>query len=141
MAEETTGLYAGIVIGSLPPDEGISLTMSTGYAIATDIEKSDAYAMYAVLNGKSAYQEQVSNALNDIHETLTHRKDYPNVGKYQITNIATVAAPNLIEREQNKQWLYGSSIRIDFYFRNIENPAPVETAQEIQETQETQGVE
>lgn len=138
LAQETPTAYADIVVGSLPPDEGICITASAGSPRATDLERANAFTVYAVLNAKSADQKKAADALGDIHEKLTHRHDYPNTANYQITNIGTVAAPSLIGREANSQWLYGSSIRIDFYFRNVPEPPAQDSGSETDETTENE---
>ena len=114
---ETVELYAPIVIGSLPADNGISIAVGSGTAAATFLTKGMAYELTCALNGKHENQQTASDALNDIHQALTQTKTYPSTNTYQITNIETVATPSYIGREAGSQWLYGSSIRIKFFYK------------------------
>lgn len=112
-----SGLYAPILIGALPADNGICCTIAGGWPEATFIDKGMSYELSLVLNGKHESQQMVSDTLNDIHQALTQTKTYPQTDAYQITNIETTASPSYIEREENKQYLYGSSLKVRFYYR------------------------
>lgn len=112
-----------VKIGSLPADNGISVFTGTGYANETFMDKGMAFELHLVLNGKHASQQIVSDALNDLHQYLTQLTDYPATSEYQITDIQTISAPSFIGREENKQYLYGSSLRVKFYMRKVQTNA------------------
>lgn len=116
MAQATTP-YATITAGALPADNGICMTWASGAPQTTFLTKGMPYQMSVVCNGKHTSQRAVSEALGAIHLALTKTKDYPNTPQWQITNIETIAAPSYIGREQNSQWLYGSSLRVKFFLR------------------------
>ena len=109
------GVYADPVSGSLPPSNGISLTIAAGSPRATDQSKGAACELVLALNGKHANQEVVSDALGIIHTNLTQRKVYPSDSRYRMTDIETVGIPSLIDREDDGMWLYGSSLRVKYY--------------------------
>ena len=111
------GLYANIVVGSLPADNGVSMAIGAGHPTATDLVKGMAYELDIVLNTKHRNQRTAFAALCQIHDKLTKATDYPNEPAFQITNISTTAAPNYIDREDTGQWLYGSTLRVNFYYR------------------------
>lgn len=113
---EQTNPYASIVIGPLPPDNGISIAWSTGQ-LETHWDKRAAVTMQAVLNGKNSNAQTVADALNLIHTTLSMTTTYPEAENYQITNISTNSPPCYIGREENNQWLYGSSLTVKFYLK------------------------
>lgn len=114
---QITGLYATIKIGALPADDGICCTIAGGYPEATFLTKGMSYDLDLVLNGKNASQQTVSDALNDIHQALTQTKVYPETAEYQINNIETTSSPSYIGREENKQYLYGSSLKVRFFYK------------------------
>ena len=116
MAQETDP-YATITAGALPADNGICMTWASGSPASTFLNKGMAYQRTIVCNGKHTSQQAVSEALHAIHLALTKTKTYPSAPQWQITDIATVAAPAYLSREQNSQWLYGSSLRVKFYLR------------------------
>lgn len=108
--------YSPVIIGSMPPDNGLSIAIASGAPDATFLTKSTAYSISVVFNGKHSNQQIVSDFLNNAHQALTQATAYPATDTYQITNIETIGAPNYIGREQNNQWLYGSSLAIKFYY-------------------------
>lgn len=117
---EAENPYAPIRIGALPADNGLCMAVSSGAPDSTFMTKSFAYALDIVFNGKHTDAQTVANTLCDIHEALTQRKQYPVTDAYQITDIVTVSAPNMIEREANSQILYGSFLRVKFFYKKGE---------------------
>ena len=117
MAEAAAG--TSIVTGSMPPDNGIAMTGSAGsYPVFLDIGSNE--RMNIVCNGKNTDQQAVINQLDAIHAALTRRKDFPSGTAWQIYAIETTASPRLIGREQNSQWLYGSSLVVKFNVKGID---------------------
>lgn len=111
MAEMACGV--SIVVGSMPPDDGIAMTGgSSSYPIFLDIGSNE--TMNVVCNGKNTSQQTVINQLDKIHKFLTRRKDYPTGNGWKIYAIETVSSPRLLGREANSQWLYGSSLTVKF---------------------------
>lgn len=111
MAQAAAG--AKVVLGSLPPDNGLAMTgNASSYPIFLDIGSNE--QMNVVCNGKNTQQQAVISQLEAIHASLTRRKDFPSTDTWQIYAIETTASPRLIGREQNSQWLYGSSLLVKF---------------------------
>ena len=112
---EATEPYAAIVRGPLPPDNGIAIYMANGTPNATFLNKRIVYDFVLTLNGKHARQQAVAAALNAIHTALTTTKTYPATDDWEICDIETVSFPSYLDREENNQYLYGSSIRVRAY--------------------------
>lgn len=116
MAEQATG--ETIVVGSMPPDNGIAMTgQAAPQSIFLDIGANE--RMSVVCNGKSTDQRAIIQKLDTIHRSLARRKDFPTGDDWQIYAIETVASPRLIGREQNSQWLYGSSLLVKINTKGI----------------------
>lgn len=115
---QATNPYATITAGALPADNGICMTYATGAPATTFLDKGMAYQKTLVCNAKNISQQAAQEALDAIHVALTQTKTYPSGESWQITDIETVAAPSYLDREQNSQWLYGSSLRIKFFLRS-----------------------
>lgn len=116
MAQAAAG--AKVVLGSLPPDNGLAMTgNASSYPIFLDIGSNE--QMNVVCNGKNIQQQAVISQLEAIHASLTRRKDFPSTDTWQIYAIETTASPRLIGREQNSQWLYGSSLLVKFNVKGI----------------------
>lgn len=116
---ESTEPYAPIVYGSDPPIDGICMISSGVGPFQTHLDKGMIYDLPVVLNGKNADQLLLLNDLTKIHETLTRRTSYSDISTdaCQVVDISTTAIPSIIGREQNKQWVCGSSFNVKFYWR------------------------
>ena len=107
--------YAPILVGSLPHDNGLSMAIAAG-SPTYSMDKGARHELTIAFNGKHTDQALVSDTLGKLHELLTTRTDYPTTSEgCQITNIETLASPSYLDRENNSQWLYGSSLRVRFY--------------------------
>ena len=112
---ETADPYAPILIGSLPVDNGLSMAIAAGSPVYS-MDKGARHELTLVFNGKHTDQAVVSDTLGALHELLTTRTDYPTTAEgCQITSVETLSAPSYLDRENNSQWLYGSSLRVKFY--------------------------
>lgn len=118
--------YAPVRIGAMPADNGIACAIANGAPETTFLTKGMAYQFNLVLNGKHSSQQTVSDALNDIHQALTQTKEYPHTDTYQITDIDTISSPSYLGREENKQYLYGSSLNVRFFFFKKEDETQVD---------------
>lgn len=106
-----------IRIGDLPADGGISIYYGAGFPFTTFQTKGMSYELDLTLNAKGIDQEAVSDALNNIHQLLTQTKEYPDSDEFQINDIITTDTPHYADLEENGQWLYGSSLRVRFFYK------------------------
>lgn len=112
------GTGVSIFVGSMPPDNGVAMTAQGGVnEIALD--NGGRGVLTVTLNGKNANQQTVISTLNSIHARLTRRQDFPSGADWQIYSVKTISSPRLIGREANSQWLYGSSLTVNFSERGI----------------------
>ena len=118
-AAEAVGIFSDIVYGSDPPYNGICMIPSSTGPIDTHLNKGMIYDLPVVLNGKNDDQQKLLDDLTAIHTSLTRRTDYSDLStnKCQVVDIATTALPSIIGREQNSQWICGSSFNVKFYWR------------------------
>lgn len=112
---QATNPYATIMIGPLPADNGISMTVSSGFDESSFMSRNAVVTLDVVCNGKHTDQQAVSEALNAIHEALTRALSYPTSTTWQILNIKTSALPSYIEKQDNGQFLYGSALTVEYY--------------------------
>lgn len=112
-------LYASIVFGSDPPIDGMCMIQGAGAPSDTHLDKGMVYRLPVVLNGKNKNQLTLLTDLTRIHEALTRLTDYTDISTddCQVIDIATTASPSIIGREQNSQWICGSSFEVYFYWR------------------------
>lgn len=116
MAEAATGV--SIVVGSMPPDNGIAMIgTSSPTTIFLDVGSDERFSV--ICNGKHSDQQTVIERLEAIHSALTRRRDFPSGTGWQIYAIETVASPRLVGRENNSMWLYASSLLVKINTKGI----------------------
>ena len=108
-----------IVYGSDPPFNSACMIQAGGFPSEEHLDTGMLYRLPVLLNGKHSDQEILLDALTAIHAALTKTHDYSGLSTeaVQVINIMTTASPNIIGREQNNQWICGSSFEVSFYWR------------------------
>ena len=116
-ADTTPGVT--IVFGSNPPENGICMLRNGGYTPEVHMDKNAMYSVPVLLNGKNVNLQTVLDRLTAVHAALTKHANYSDVSTdaVQVVAITTTAAPSVIGREQNNQWICGSSFDVYFYWR------------------------
>ena len=116
---ETTEPYVSIVFGSDPPFNGICMIQSAGAPTEEHLNTGMLYRLPVVLNGKNTDQELLLDTLTAIHTALTKTHDNSDLSTdaAQVVHVATTSSPMIIGREQNNQWIAGSSLEVAFYWR------------------------
>lgn len=110
-----------VVIGSMPPLDGYAVSFAGGAPMEIYRNLMTNEDLPVVLNGKGEDQQAVADAMDRVHLALTTAKALPFSARWQIYAIETTSAPQLIGREENRNWLYGSSFRVKFYQRGANN--------------------
>lgn len=110
-----------VVVGSVPPLEGYAVGMVSGAPIETFRTLTANESFPVLFNGKSADQNSVATDMEKVHRLLTTSKILPFTGEWQVYAIETTASPSLIGREENRNWVYGSSFRVKYYMKGATN--------------------
>ena len=112
-------LYSPVVYGSDPPDGGICLIQGSGFVSEKHLDTGILYRLPILINAKNQSQETALDALAAIHAALVKTNAYESLStsSAQVVNITTTAGPTVIGREQNSQWICGSSVEVSFYWR------------------------
>lgn len=115
MVEALTG--KAVVIGSLPPLNGFAVSFAGGFPRAAFWPLTSDQDLPIQFTGKGANQQELSALMDIVHMSLTTAQNLPFAEDWQIYAIETTSAPQLIGREENQNYIYGSSFRIKFYAR------------------------
>lgn len=113
---EQADLYSHIVIGPMPPKNGISIAWATGN-LNTFLNKKAAVVMSAVFKLQKFRSGNRVGYFGENSHVFKYAKNYPESDNFQITNIKTTSAPSYLGREENDQWLYGSSLEVKFFLK------------------------
>ena len=106
-----------VVIGSLPPLSGYAVSLAGGMPRATFWPLTSDQELPVQFTGKSPDQQQLAATMEQVHQALTTTAALPFAANWQIYAIETTSAPQLIGREQNINYIYGSSFRVKFFAR------------------------
>ena len=104
-----------VVIGSVPPLDGYAVSMAGGAPIATFRPLTTNESFPVLFNGKGEDLHTVMADMEQAHHALTTSKALPYSEDWQIYAIETTAAPSVIGREENRNWVLGSSLRVKFF--------------------------
>ena len=116
-----------IKTGPLPPANSLSMVIASGGPDSTFQNKGFSYSIDVTFNGMNADQFLLADTMNGIHETLTQTKDYPAGDRWHILNISTTTAPSYLGTVENNQYLYGSSLRVRFFYHAKQDDAEKES--------------
>lgn len=112
---------APVVIGSMPPLNGYAVCAAGGRPVETFRNLTANMDIPVLFNGKGADQQMLAQSMDAVHLCLTTSKNLPYTDKWQIYAIETTSAPNLVGREENQNWVYGSSFNVKLYLKGVNN--------------------
>ncbi len=92
-----------------------------GSPLGTFFDLNSAQRLPILFNGKSADMKKLAAEMDAVHTALTTSKCLPYAQDWQIYAINTTSAPNLIGREENRNWIYGSGFVIKYYAKGEKN--------------------
>ena len=103
-------LFAKISRGALGTGEGLCCEIGPTSPEPIWLDKNKLIPIDLTINGKHGNLNTLTDALNEIHESLTMMKSYPSGENWQITDIATLTEPQIIGREADNKWLMASAL-------------------------------
>ena len=116
---QAAGTNDNIYIGALPPDNALGVAWANASYNAFFNKSTASIELSLVFNGKNTNQQSLSDHMGTIHLYLSTLTSYPVTDSFQITNIQTISPPSLLSREENNQILYGSSLAVKFYLKEV----------------------
>ena len=111
--------FATVTRGALPTGQGLVCEIGPSIPETLFWDKNTFIPLDVTINGKHRNLKTLSDAMNDIHSALTRAKTYPADanGRWQITDILNQNLPQIIDREQNNDWVAASAITVKFYWK------------------------
>ena len=111
-----TAPFANVTRGALPTGIGITCEVGPSTPAEVYLDKDSYVPLDVTINGKHGNLKTLSDALNRIHSALTRAKTYPSTDDWQIVDIANTTLPQVVDREDNNEWLMASSLSVKFYW-------------------------
>ena len=110
-----TGPFATVTRGALPTHEGLVCEVGPSTPSEVYLDKNSYIPLDVTLNGKHHDLRTLSDAMNTIHSTLTRATEYPEGEGWKIVDITNYTLPQIVDREDNNEWLMASSLSVKFY--------------------------
>ena len=109
--------FASVTRGALPTGVGLVCEIGPSTPEAVYLDKNCYIPLDVTLNGKHPNLQTLSEAMNAIHSALTRAKEYPEGEGWQIVDITNNTLPQIVDREDNNEWLMASSLSVKIYQR------------------------
>ena len=106
------GLYSAITRGALGTGNGLTCEIGPSSPETVWLDKNQYIPIDLTINGKHTNLQTLSEAMNQIHETLTMMTEYPSGEDWEIVDITTMTEPQMIGREDEGAWLMASALLV-----------------------------
>jgi hypothetical protein len=109
--------FAPVTRGALPTGIGLVCELGPSTPEEVYLDKNSYIPLDITLNGKHPDLQTLSETMNAIHSSLTRATEYPEGDGWQIVDITTYTLPQIVDREDNNEWLMASSLSVKVYQR------------------------
>ncbi len=109
--------FAPVTRGALPTGIGLVCEIGPSTPEAVYLDKNSYIPLDITLNGKHPNLQTLSEAMNTIHSSLTRATEYPEGDGWKIVDISNYTLPQIVDREDNNEWLMASALSVKVYQR------------------------
>ena len=113
-------LFAPITRGALGIGNSLCCEIAPSTPEAVYMDKNLYCPLTLAINGKHDNLQTLSDALNNIMDTLSRKTAYTSGNGWQIVDITNGNAPRVIGREDNNSWVMACDIVIKLYRKEDE---------------------
>lgn len=114
-------LYATITRGALGTENSISCEIAPSMPESVYMDKESYIRLILALNAKHTNLQTVSDALNNILDTLSRKTSYTSGTGWQIVDITQGNLPRVIGREENNNaWVMAADLIVKIYRKDDE---------------------
>ena len=108
-------LYANITRGALGISNSLCCEIAPSNPESVFMDKNLYYPLTLAINGKHDDLQVLSDALNNIMDTLSRKTAYTSGNGWQIVDISGGNLPRVIGREDNGSWLMACDLIVKIY--------------------------
>jgi hypothetical protein len=109
--------FAPVTRGALPTGIGLVCELGPSTPDEVYLDKNSYIPLDITLNGKHPNLRTLSEAMNAIHSSLTRATEYPEGEGWKIVDISNYTLPQIVDREDNNEWLMASALSVKLYQR------------------------
>lgn len=112
---DALSLFATITRGALGTKTSLCCEIAPSSPTEVYLDKNAYIPLDIAINGKHSNLETLSNALNNIMDTLTRKKEYTSGTGWQIVDISNGNLPQVIGRSENNDWIMACDLIVKVY--------------------------
>ena len=109
--------FARVTRGALPTGYGLVCELGPSTPEEVYLDKNSDIPLDITLNGKHDNLKTLSDTMNAIHSSLTRATEYPEGEGWKIVDISNYTLPQIVDREDNNEWLMASALSVKVYQR------------------------
>lgn len=109
--------FAPVTRGALPTGVGLVCEIGPSTPEEVYLDKNSYIPLDITLNGKHPNLQTLSETMNAIHSSLTRATEYPEGEGWKIVDISNYTLPQIVDREDNNEWLMASALSVKVYQR------------------------
>lgn len=109
--------FAPVTRGALPTGIGLVCELGPSTPEEVYLDKNSYIPLDITLNGKHPDLQTLSETMNAIHSSLTRATEYPEGDGWKIVDITNYTLPQIVDREDNNEWLMASALSVKLYQR------------------------
>lgn len=109
--------FAPVTRGALPTGIGLVCELGPSTPEEVYLDKNIYISLDITLNGKHPDLQTLSETMNAIHSSLTRATEYPEGEGWKIVDISNYTLPQIVDREDNNEWLMASALSVKVYQR------------------------
>ena len=109
--------FAPVTRGALPTSIGLACEIGPSTPEEVYLDKNSYIPLDITLNGKHPNLQTLSETMNAIHSSLTRATEYPEGEGWKIVDISNYTLPQIVDREDNNEWLMASALSVKVYQR------------------------
>lgn len=114
------GNFATMTRGALGASAGLSCEIAPSMPSETYMDKNDYTPITLALNGKHPNLKTVTDAMNDIADTLSRMTEYPSGNGWEIVDISKGSISRVIGRDEKNLWLIACDLIVKLYRKDDE---------------------
>ena len=100
-----------VMIGPLPPTEGVGVTMASG-TVRRDLAGNAMAVIRLGVNVKLASQQDAVSLMSGIHGEIADLTGAAEDGSWQITGCSVLATPAAVRQDSDGHWLCTSTVQV-----------------------------
>ena len=116
------GNFATMTRGALGTGNSLCCEVAPSVAQEVYLDKNAYIVLTLAMNGKHTNLQTLSDCLNNIIDTLTRMREYPDGNGWEIVDITSGNFPRIIGREQDNSWLMAGDLIVKIYRKDDETP-------------------